>query len=276
MTLILSLATKNYIVQVSDRRLTIGNGPFQGRLVDDDSNKVTLFCNRMSFAYTGLASINGKRTDYWLVDILSKISSNSLSDACNMIVNSATSEFAKIRNNKIKKQAFVGVGWTRSGLDEPIKPIICNISNALNDQLNWLPEAEDKFVLRYSVLNGNDCYLFSQTGLHLPHRIIRPLTQNINKLVKKEIGPYSLGRLLAEAVWNAAKNNETIGSNLLLVSMPRAALESNSGIVIASMPDEKVNSFMYLNPSRNDGIVFGPNYVCNGSGITNFQSGPIR
>jgi len=41
-TLILSCATQEYVVQVSDRRLTRGE-----EIADDDANKAVLFCGRM-------------------------------------------------------------------------------------------------------------------------------------------------------------------------------------------------------------------------------------
>jgi len=276
MTLILSLATRDYIVQVSDRRLTIGSGTRVGKVVDDDSNKATLFCSRMSFAYTGLADVDGKRTDKWMVDVLSKVKNDSLSDACHELVSAANAAFANIRNKKIKRQAFVGIGWTRSGPHEPFKPIICNVTNALNDELEWLPEANDSFRLQCRILEADEPYLFVATGQRLPRNINRELERNFSKISKRRIGPLAIGRVLAETIWKISSQNSTVGSRLLLVNLPKVAVEQPTGMVLAKMPDENTISFMYFSPENKDGVIYGPNYVCGGSAMTNFRSGSIR
>ncbi len=64
MTLILTLLATNKIVQVSDRRLTLN-----GETCDSNANKlVCVGCDdaRFSVGYTGVAEIDGQRTDYWL------------------------------------------------------------------------------------------------------------------------------------------------------------------------------------------------------------------
>jgi len=276
MTLILSLATHDYIVQVSDRRLTIDSGSQLGKLLDDDSNKATLFCSRMSFAYTGLADVDGKRTDKWIVDVLSKVKSASLSDACYELVSAATSSFAHIRNKKLKRQAFVGIGWTRSDPQEPFKPIICNITNALNHELDWLPEATDEFRLQCRTLEDEEPYLFTATGQRLPRNINRELERNFRNISKRGIGPLSIGRLLAEAIWKISDQNNAVGPRLLLVSLPKVAVEKPTGMVIAKIPDENTISFMYFSPENIEGVIHGPNYVCGGSAMTDFKAGPIR
>lgn len=275
MTLILSLATHDHIVQVSDRRLTVGSGPRIGALVDDDSNKVTLFCSRMSFAYTGLASVDGQRTDKWIVDVLSKVTNDSLSDACHELVRAANSSFSKIQNKKLKRQAFVGIGWTRSKPNEPFKPVICNITNAMNNELNWLPEATDEFRLQYRILDDKEPYLLIATGQKLPRNIHRELERNFGKIARRGIGPLSIGRLLAEAIWKISSQNNTVGSRLLLVNLPKIAVENSTGLVLAKMPDENTISFMYFSSENPEGVIYGPNYVCGGSAMTDFEAGPI-
>lgn len=71
MTLILTLVSSNKVVQVSDRRLTLGRN-----VHDINANKaICVGCNDAHFSvgYTGVAEIDGQRTDYWLVDQISSI-----------------------------------------------------------------------------------------------------------------------------------------------------------------------------------------------------------
>ena len=55
MTQIISVITKDYVLLASDRRLTIGEGPRQGQLVDDDTCKLISLCNTCGIGYSGLA-----------------------------------------------------------------------------------------------------------------------------------------------------------------------------------------------------------------------------
>src|SRR5262245_39488535 len=54
-TLIVSIATQHYLVQVGDTRLTVPTTDGQVRIVDDHQNKLTYFDGRAAFGYTGLA-----------------------------------------------------------------------------------------------------------------------------------------------------------------------------------------------------------------------------
>src|SRR5215217_1042413 len=71
MTLILTLIATNKVVQISDRRLTLN-----GETCDSNANKlVCVGCDdaRFSVGYTGVAEIDGQRTDYWLVEQIESI-----------------------------------------------------------------------------------------------------------------------------------------------------------------------------------------------------------
>jgi hypothetical protein len=81
MTLILSVITPEYVLQVGDRRLTDISS---GRIVDEEAIKAVLFNNHISFSYTGLARLprsasviaarGGDPTDraasFWLAEVL--------------------------------------------------------------------------------------------------------------------------------------------------------------------------------------------------------------
>ena len=65
MTIVLDCFARDAAFQISDRRLTDAAHP--GVLIDDETNKALLLNGRVVFSYTGLASIDGQRTDEWLV-----------------------------------------------------------------------------------------------------------------------------------------------------------------------------------------------------------------
>lgn len=109
MTLVLSIATPKFAVQVSDRRLTWTDAMGGIRIADDEANKQTVFHNRMVFAYTGLARIAEKSTDVWLAHTLAESPSDSLSDAVQHLRDRATEAFKIINLPSVLKR----LKWTR-------------------------------------------------------------------------------------------------------------------------------------------------------------------
>ena len=68
MTLNVTLANHRFVIQVSDRRLTVGGCPF-----DDDANKAAILVCRnavMSITYTGLGYFGELPVDDWIVELL--------------------------------------------------------------------------------------------------------------------------------------------------------------------------------------------------------------
>lgn len=71
MTFVLALANDDYVVQVSDRRLSVN-----GLLKDDESNKAGfLVCNdaRLVFAFSGIAEYGPFKTRRWILETLSEV-----------------------------------------------------------------------------------------------------------------------------------------------------------------------------------------------------------
>ena len=109
MTLVLSCITPDYAIQVSDRRLTWVNGPNAGQVADDNRNKAVVVCNKLTFAYNGLAEIGAARTDEWLLDVVGRV---PLEQVLSTVGPEATAAFLGIRaSSSVKRHAFVVVGW---------------------------------------------------------------------------------------------------------------------------------------------------------------------
>jgi hypothetical protein len=69
MTLVLTRASKDYVIQVTDRLVTVAGAQF-----DTVANKNVLFCARngvITLGYTGLAYLGGVPTDQWIAEKLS-------------------------------------------------------------------------------------------------------------------------------------------------------------------------------------------------------------
>src|SRR5262245_26191705 len=83
MTLVISYVNSNFVVQVSDRKVT---NLVTGDTMSENTNKMVLFCHRLAFGYTGIAQIaDGKggliATDKWLAKMLHSLPKDSSSHA---------------------------------------------------------------------------------------------------------------------------------------------------------------------------------------------------
>ena len=91
MTLILSLANKDFVIQVSDRRLSSN-----GRIIDEDSNKSTYLVtddSRMLFGFTGIAQYKSFVTRRWILDTLVKSKESDLYKIFENFTKNATEYF---------------------------------------------------------------------------------------------------------------------------------------------------------------------------------------
>ena len=136
MTLILTLIATNKIVQVFDRRLTLN-----GDVCDSDANKlVYVGCDdaRFSIGYTGVAEIDGQRTDYWLVDQIKSIFGSGRRDVLTVyreLANKATSAISRLRykgrlvNPKRRGLTLALAGYRAiSGTTVPFLAYISNVA----------------------------------------------------------------------------------------------------------------------------------------------------
>jgi hypothetical protein len=222
MTLILSCATAKYVVQVSDRRLTWTRGPNAGRVADDRSNKAVVFCDRMSFAYTGLAEIGGIKTYDWIGKTIADPTSNTVSGACRKLETAATAAFRGLRAApEDKRHAFCGVGWVLIAPEPVYRACVCSISNAQDDNFQWLPRAEGKFTLRYRVLSATEPLLFLDTGHPLPSSYKNYLVRHLRRAVEHDVRAPSIAWTLLHAVRAISDHAPSVGKDVMVVTLPK-------------------------------------------------------
>ncbi len=231
MTMILNIASPEFVAQVSDRRLTsVANGKIS--LHDDNANKQTVFCNQMTFAYTGLANIEGKRTDIWLSETIAPYS--NLEDAKNAIKDKATEAFSRMKqlSPEIKRHAFVSVGWTRSSGSRVVRGIKYRISNCHDDSGKVVPRARSKFHVG-EIICEPDKYGVVETGNRMNQPEMLKLKCEIDRLaVNLQPGPVL--RLFVEAIRAVAERDATVGRNLLAVVIPKAAAFAENTTMLGS------------------------------------------
>lgn len=154
MTLILALANKEFVAQISDRRLSNN-----GRLVDDESNKCgIIFClnAKMAFGYTGLAKWGSFSTPKWLLQALHDSASPDFTigetlERLKVVATETFNSHPSLRGvpRGQKKLAVMFSGYIN--LAGTIKPACALLSNYHDFTNNvGLDEAAEQFTVSYS------------------------------------------------------------------------------------------------------------------------------
>jgi hypothetical protein len=272
MTLIISAAVGDYLIQVSDRRITKNLS-----LEDDEANKAVVFCNRASFAYTGLASIGPYGTDEWLVRCLVNAKTESLSEALEYVAVQASRGFQSMRySRQVKRHAFVGIGWTRLRGENFLSPMLCSVSNALGRDFSWLDEAQDRFHVNYTIGPQAPSYNVISAGQNLTPTEMTRLRRRIRYCFERNTGPDPVIKLLTHEIRRIAQSNVTVGKSLMVVCLPKQAVAIQPQVFLTNLAQtspivKTTPSFYYLGKSGDVKTNFAPNTACNGQGFRNVR-----
>ena len=276
MTLVLSCITRDFIVQVSDRRLTWLNGPNSGSVADDERNKAVVVCNRLVFAYSGLAEIGSLRTDDWLLEVIRRatVKSYNVRAVVSAIATEATDAFRRlVLSRHLKRHAFVAAGWVKLAREAPLVPVIVSISNAVDDRWRWQRVASDQFIVLHALLRPSGRAELRCTGQHLEELKAKRLRRQIDRCIEHNAGPGACVEILAKAIRDAARTRDTIGANLLAVSLPIAATAHEPSLsmpVRSSFASDAVTS-VYLAAGDEIGVLYGPHYTCGGFSYSDIE-----
>ena len=222
MTLIVTVATANKAVQASDRRLT---GP-DGSIFDDEANKaVCVGCRDAHFCigYTGLAFVDGKRTDEWLLDYLMSIHAYRMEVASisAALEKRLTATFEPLPKH-YKRITFVLSGFRHH------MPFTMIVSNYERESL-WPPgEAQDTFntCVWWLKKGGNPetGYCISINGAR--RAVSRPTLRKLKRLIQtsffqkkgSELVADQLVSLIREAA-DTPRFGQYIGRNCMAVTI---------------------------------------------------------
>jgi hypothetical protein len=273
MTLVLSCLTHQFVVQVSDRRITDAMNP--KRIMDDHRNKGTLYCSNLAFAYSGIAELERKHLDLWMAEVLAQVKPPE--DPISLLQKKATDSLRQVRHLKDKRLALVAVGWRRASETSPIMPIQVTISNALNRNGDWLAQAKDEFEINGFMLKEDTPFALGHPiGAEVPKDIFDSLRKNIGLCIKHKVGPLEYIRLLAEAIHEVVRQREdlrkppTVGKNLIAMVLPRSAV-FNSKIFFftplgwSATRDIDQPMFLHISDDINNMVWYAPNFVCEGA-----------
>lgn len=243
MTLVLSFLSPQHVVQVSDRRVTWLDGPNAGQIADDDQNKAVLVLNRFAISYSGLATIDGIRTDDWIAKLSSGVRPCSPQRLVTSLRDSATAAFRTRHGDpRFKRHAFVLAGWVRHAPEAPLAPIVIAVSNALDETWGWREQAESEFKVSQAALADGAPFSLTETGANLSPSDKLSLQRVLMSCVTRDLPPMEISRLLADAIRRVASKNATVGENILAVSLPAEATKKPPAMFVsgelAMRPDE--------------------------------------
>ena len=235
MTMILTCLTKDFIVQASDRRLSIVDGN-KVRLEDDHSNKALVYKKQFVFAYTGQAKIpvrnNGQYTYVstidWAAEQLSK--GKNLEDAVYNLKYRATE---LMKSNQIRKLpgykrriAFVGAGFDEieRGDKRIRRPLRIMIENCLEDDGTFLDQPRDEFSVHWDPLKNGEAALYV-AGYQPAKKKQIEFARLLRRFVQHNAKPEKIGVLLTSKIQEIAKampvDKRTVGENIMCIFVPQ-------------------------------------------------------
>jgi hypothetical protein len=287
MTLVLSLITESWAIQVSDRRLVWLDPANRVIRKDDERNKAVVWCNRLAFAYTGLAELGPMReaTDAWLSRELAENlavadrSAQSQDLVVSMIADRATAAMKRPRIARgipahQRRHAFVGVGWARFAGEDSMSPYVAQIHNFPQSSDPRAPAA-DEFGIAISRLPEGDKQISVKW---IGQDLDEPATALLEELKRgdpqsREYGSYAAS-VMVEIVRTVAASNEFVGRGLLINSLPRWAIHpgQTETFLLAGAPHDEQLSFLHIPHDKNDPVIRGPRYVCEGRQMANFRA----
>jgi hypothetical protein len=286
--------THDYVIQVSDRRLSyldkfisrpsIGshyNVIYKTRTAEDSANKAVMFCRNLVFGYTGQARLDKTKTDLWLSGLLADENCTSSMQAVELIQDAATKVFQKppitLLEARFRSHTFVAVGWgippTSPISPENLTPLICSISNQLDENGNWVAQVQNKFNRKLQFLENTKLFEYLDIGQPLTQTEKEETSDLVRRCIKRGAKPDAIVRVFRDKIRQVADREPTVGKNLLAIVFPKTALLKQQGFTMVHSNSMENNlTFLSLPQNTNDTIEYGPNYVCGGYAITEYQA----
>ncbi len=309
MTLILTCVTSQFVVQVSDRRLTRAS---DGQIVENPHNKALFVCGYATYAFAGLATMGRTPTDHWLMnhlagkrDPLEELKTTT--EAATQVLRNQTFGSASPQQRRLwRKVAFVGGGYVglkrperfgRSTQADNLHPFLAVISNFFDPPATWLAESDVRFALHFQFLPETEGMVLLAAGFQPTTRHRIRLERDIRRCIAHSQSPWPVARLLARGVREVADRSSAVGKNVMCMLLPRPSLPSDLSatgprIVINERPaldeievfspgdghDESSTEkhWVYWPHDPSAFPYYGPNLACGGWYLAGGKFGPAE
>jgi hypothetical protein len=232
MTLILTCLTNDYIVQVSDRRLSYWDGT-KVVVTDNDSNKALFHKNQFVFAYTGLAKLpirkDGKNIELSAIEWAAQrlYEGKNLEDAAYRLKYRVTELMDSNQIRKLPKPkrrlAFIGAGFdeVERGSKRIRRPLRIVIENFIEDDGAFLDEPRDEFRIHFDSLKSRDATLYIASQKLSEERKIE-FTRILKRCVHHKVKPETIAVKLTREIQVMSGKYKNVGDNIMCTFVPQA------------------------------------------------------
>lgn len=280
MTLIITCLTQAFAVQASDRRVTL----IDNSGAEDRANKALFLGWNTTWSYTGLAMLEGIRTDEWIwrrmknstLDLVE--TSHALATKAQKAVRMApfpmtmsTAERDQARRLAIIGSGFIGLSRTAKEL----VPFLMVISNFHRPPGRWSSTAGKTFSVWLYHPPARQPFVLFTAGQQLGPNARKTLVRNVRIALSKGVGRHGIARILVEAIREVAKVRASVGASVmcsLVNSDPQSPTDNEiRGAPIRLNSDDDADrfrpadfngpSFIYAPGSPNDRVAFFPLYI---------------
>ncbi len=259
MTLLLTCATREYVIQASDRRIS-WNDPSKEPY---DQGKAIFYCGRIAVAYTGVANIEGD-TARWLAHLLAK--ATDIEAGLDSIGAATGTYFARERLNI--PHFVVATGWAmRQGQPPAGMPFIAASSNTYGNSLH-------EFRTRVNFVKPGVPFLGYDFGQPLKREERDKLYVAVRSALKFRTAPGSIARAFADQIRLVASGDDDRASKVskavLVQCLSRSAIGTGQtlGGGIFSGIGPNLNGCVYLAEDGSAAEWKTPWIACGGSVVS--------
>jgi hypothetical protein len=260
MTLLATLVCDEFVMQVSDRRMSRGGKPVPG-----EWNKAVVWCNLASVAYTGNAFRDRRQTkpvDDWVAETIGP--ATSVYELFGYLIHGAEAWLK--RTPAIHRQAFSLVGWAPhlDGRFVPYAGLISNFHDERGDlrlttrEFSWVRVARNDRPRRGT-------FHLARAGVTVTKEEFRSAFRGIKRLFRSDVDPARAADILTHLIRLIAKRELTVGADVMVTCIPKPSGEAAASLVTArtGKPNLQVPTFFYRRQDGADTVAFGPKCVCN-------------
>lgn len=277
-TLVIAVASWDFIVLAADRRLTFPDGS----LADDNANKLVQFDDVGVWGYTGRAMIAGVGSDRWLANVVSANVREGLTPTLRAIRVAADAITADSR--PLFPLAFLGAFWANPEGEAPARPIVCCTSNFYAGWEDPSPSARRSFATYHRALQNPEEIMVATVGTNISPRALISCRRLIRKRAARAraggtprgVHGGELEAIAVNSIRSVAERDPRVGQGVLVACLPRPVGERAELLVMSGTPDEVSPTFRFYPPSGADPWIYGP-IVVTRAGVTfaGFRTRPL-
>jgi hypothetical protein len=269
MTLVQTLITREHILQVSDRRLTVSTGA----VVDDAYNKAVSWCGDFAVGFTGIAFIDKRQrkpVSEWIAETLR--GQSMVLDAAVALRDGLNAAVSELHDWPDRRLSVVMAGFPQPDSNHQRVPLQLRISNFERESSTFTSH-QPEFGVDLLDLSDGSKFSYTTAGAHLNVREYRQLRRRLSRLIQ-ERSWNNLIRLLVSVQRQVAYRDATVGKDAMIVSIPHTNLSPGTILTDVSSLDVTYTATMCtfipdggLSPQR-----FGPHFVCGDWALGNFRA----